>query len=323
MERDARTSLVVGGFVLTALLALALGILSLSAESGLFQSQYRVTAYFQNVLGLLPGAPVWLGGKEIGQVDRIAFVGMNAERPVLVVMRLNDEVQDRIRADSRASIGTIGLLGDSYVEISFGTEGAPVLLDGAQIETDEPANVGALMSEGRSALASINELSSSLNNVVKTFADKEGAERAVEAIEAVSDIMIETREGSGLIHSLIFEPYTGAGAEELSQSLATVDEILGEIKTGDGLLHALIYAPASEQSILQEVSLALGQVSEASASLNQILTKVDEGEGTLGLLLNDPSVFEDLKVLLGGAQRSTLLRSMIRMAVEGAEEEPE
>ena len=97
------------------------------------------------------------------------------------------------------------------------------------------------------------------------------------------------------------------------------DEILAEIKTGDGLLHALIYAPASEQSILQEVSLALGRVSAAGESLNEILAKVDEGEGTLGLLVNDPSVFEDLRLLLGGAQRSTLLRSMIRMAAEGAE----
>ena len=49
---------------------------------------------------------------------------------------------------------------------------------------------------------------------------------------------------------------------------------------------------------------------------------MDEGDGTIGLLLNDPSVYEDLKVLLGGAQRSTLLRSMIRMAVDEAEETP-
>ena len=73
MERDTRTNVTVGAFVLAALIGLALGILSLSAESGLFQPQYRVRGYFQNVLGLLPGAPVWLGGKEVGQVDRIAF----------------------------------------------------------------------------------------------------------------------------------------------------------------------------------------------------------------------------------------------------------
>lgn len=321
MDRDTRVSLIVGAFVLLAMSAMAAAILSLGAESGLFRSQYRLTAHFTNVLGLLPGAPVWLGGKEVGRVDRIAFEPMSAERPVLVELRVNEEVQDRIRDDSVATIGTIGLLGDSYVEISFGNEGSPVLLDGDTITTADPVDVTHLMSEGRNALASIRDLSTSVNNVVQTFSDKEGAERAVDAIEAVSDIMIETREGSGLIHSLIFEPYTGVGADDLAQSLATVDEILAEIKTGEGLLHALIYAPASEQSILQEVSLALGRVSEAGESLSQILAKVDEGEGTLGLLVNDPSVFEDLRLLLGGAQRSTLLRSMIRMAAEGAEEE--
>lgn len=322
MDRDARTSLTVGAFVLTGLLALALGILSLSAESGLFQAQYRIIGQFSNVLGLLPGAPVWLGGKEVGRVERIAFQSMSAERPVLVVMRINEDVQDRIREDSVASIGTIGLLGDSYVEISFGTEGARVLLEGDAIETANPVNVGALMSEGRDALASINQLSGSLNNVVKTFAEKEGAERAVDAIEAVSDIMIETREGSGLIHSLIFEPYDGGGANAVAASLRRVEDILTEIQEGDGLLHALIYAPTEEQTILQEVSQAVAQLTEATGSMNRILVKMEQGEGTLGLLLTDPTVFEDLKVLLGGAQRSTLLRSMIRMAVEQGETAP-
>jgi len=313
MDRDTRTSMAVGAFVLVALAGLAIGILSLSAESGLFQSRYRVTGHFKNVLGLLPGAPVWLGGKEVGRVDRMSFESMSDARPVLVVMHINADVQDRIREDSVASIGTIGLLGDSYVEVSFGTVGARVLIDGDEIRTADPVNVGALMSEGRDALASINELSGSLNDVVKTFAEKQGAERAVDAIEAVSDIMIETREGSGLIHSLIFEPYHGGGAESVAKSLASVDEILREVRTGDGLLHQLIYEPTDTQGVLD-------QALAASGSLNRILDKVERGEGTLGLLLNDPSVFEDLKILLGGAQRSTLLRSMIKMAVEQGEE---
>jgi phospholipid/cholesterol/gamma-HCH transport system substrate-binding protein len=315
MERDARINLSVGAFVLTALVALAIGILSLTAESGFFQAQYRLTGNFKNVLGLLPGAPVWLGGKEVGRVDRIRFQPISADEPVLVVLRVNEDVQDRIRDDSVASIGTIGLLGDSYVEISFGSAGAAVLLDGDEIETSDPANVGALMSEGRNALASINELSGSLNEVVKTFSEQKGAERAVGAIAAVSDIMIETREGSGLVHSLIFEPYEGGLSKGLEDSLASVDAILTEVESGDGMLHDLIYSPMDEESIFDE-ALA------ATETLNRILGNLEAGEGTLGLLLTDPTVFEDLKVLLGGAQRSTLLRSMIRMAVEQEQEGP-
>ena len=52
--------------------------------------------------------------------------------------------------------------------------------------------------------------------------------------------------------------------------------------------------------------------------MNRILTKIDEGEGTLGLLVNDPRLYEDLKILVGGAQRSLLLRSLIKIAGDGS-----
>ena len=50
---------------------------------------------------------------------------------------------------------------------------------------------------------------------------------------------------------------------------------------------------------------------EAGARLNSILAKIDRGEGTLGLMLNDPTLYEELKILVGGANRSRVVRSMI------------
>jgi len=307
-ERDARIDRRVGLFVLLALAALAASILSLSSQGGFFQPRYRIEARFRNVLGLLPGAPVWLGGKPVGRVDRIAFESLESPRPLLVVLDVNESVKDRIRADSVATIGTIGLLGDAYVEISFGSAGSPRIEEGGEVATRDPANVTALMAEGRNALASIHALSGSLNDVVKTFAESRGAERAVTALEAVSDIMIETREGSGLIHSLIFEPYEGTGLDELGTSLAGIESIVRQIQSGDGLLHQLIYAPAGEPARVLE------DLSQTAASLQRILDKIERGEGTLGLLVNDPSVYDDLQHVLGSARRSRLLRSLIRRA---------
>lgn len=308
-DRDASLNRIVGLFVVLALAALALSILSLSAEGGFFEARYRVRAHFHNVLGLVPGAPVWLGGKQVGRVAGVSLEPVGTERPVLVVLALNETVRDRIRSDSVATIGTIGLLGDSYVEVSFGSAAARALADGEEIETRDPANVTALMAEGRSALASIHELSGSLNSVVKTFADNDGAARTLKALDAVSDIMIETREGSGLIHSLIFEPYDGRGLDGLGTSLAGVDAIVKQIQTGDGLLHRVIYEPFDDHRIVADLSAT-------TASLQRILDKIEKGEGTLGLLVNDPTVFEDLQRVLGGARRSRLLRSLIRRSLD-------
>ena len=52
---------------------------------------------------------------------------------------------------------------------------------------------------------------------------------------------------------------------------------------------------------------------EAGARLNSILAKIDRGDGTLGLIVNDPTLYEDLKLLVGGANRSAVVRGMIRV----------
>ncbi len=101
--------------------------------------------------------------------------------------------------------------------------------------------------------------------------------------------------------------------ESIEHSLATLEDILMEIKRGEGILHTLIYEEPTEQDVVMQ-ALAAG------ARLNSILEKVDRGEGSLGLLLSDPSLYEELKLLLGGARRSLVVRSLIRLS-SGDEEE--
>jgi phospholipid/cholesterol/gamma-HCH transport system substrate-binding protein len=123
----------------------------------------------------------------------------------------------------------------------------------------------------------------------------------------VSDILGEIQHGHGLLHSLIYDEHEGSGMASLNQSLVTFQGILDEVATGNGLLHSLVYEPLTEQDVVLEAL-------DAGARLNSILAKIDTGEGTLGLLLNDPSLYEDLKQLVGGAERSTLVKTLIRMS---------
>ena len=50
------------------------------------------------------------------------------------------------------------------------------------------------------------------------------------------------------------------------------------------------------------------------------MEKIDEGQGTLGGLINDPTVHDDLKTILGGAKKSKLLKFLIHQATKGGEE---
>ena len=69
----------------------------------------------------------------------------------------------------------------------------------------------------------------------------------------------------------------------------------------------------------QEKAKILDDLSAMVESLRNTSEALEQGNGTLGLLANDPTLYEDLRALLGGAQRNKLLRSYIRRTVEQGE----
>jgi phospholipid/cholesterol/gamma-HCH transport system substrate-binding protein len=315
MHDRNRTSLIVGSFALAALAALALAILSLSSQEAVFGDRYRLIGYYENVSGLIPSAPVWLAGTRVGRVESVKLDTREDGQPaVKVVLQIEEDVQDRIRADSTASIGTIGLLGDRYVEVSLGSPSEAMLEDGSEIRTASPGNLARAIDTGTAALDNIAKLAGNLNEVVEGFQKKSGGDDLASTMASANDIVNEIRNGEGLLHSLIYDEYEGSGVASIEKSLVTLENILHEVAEGEGLLHSLVYEPLTEQDVVLEAL-------DAGSRLNSILAKLDGGEGTLGLLLNDPTLYDDLKRLVGGAQRSRVVRTLIEMSGDDEEQD--
>jgi len=105
------------------------------------------------VAGLDNGADVRLGGIRTGVVSRIDL----PERPdgkVTIVMNLKKATRDLVKQDSVASIHSEGLLGDRYLEVSFGSEGAPPVKDGDTIQSEPPLEFDALLKKADNILDS-------------------------------------------------------------------------------------------------------------------------------------------------------------------------
>jgi phospholipid/cholesterol/gamma-HCH transport system substrate-binding protein len=312
MDERRRLSLIVGAFLIAALAVGAFALLSLGEGAGLLQPRYRLVTYFEDVQGLVAGAPVRLAGRDVGQVEFVTFAPLGDERPpVRVVLQLDRAVQDRIRSDSVASIGTIGLLGDKYVSVSMGTDAGRVLEPEQELASVSPIDLSMAVVRGTEAIDNVATLAENLNQVVTDFHEAMGGERladaggaAVRAAEGLGEIVREVREGNGLLHSLIYDSYEGGQVASLARALARLEAILAEVQQGKGMLHQLVYTPADEYEMLVELE-------RASARLASALEKVDQGEGTLGLLVNDPTLYYDLKALAGGARRSWILRSLV------------
>jgi phospholipid/cholesterol/gamma-HCH transport system substrate-binding protein len=310
MNATRRLSLAVGAFVMAAFAVLAVMLFSYSAEQGFLRPRYRLVTYFADVQGLTTGAPVRLAGRDVGFVEFVTFAPLFEDKPpVRVVVQVDREIQDRIRTDSIASIGTIGLLGDRYVELTMGTEQGEVLERDSEIPSVSPLDLNVAVERGGEAIANIARLTENVNEVVESFGNSMGGEGLAEIANGVNEILLEIREGDGLLHGLLYGTYEGDAIRRIEGSLASLERLMREIETGSGPLHSLVYGDPSGQD-------ALTQLEDATRSLTAILAKVDAGEGTLGLLVNDPTLYEDLKELVGGAQRSLVVRSLIRMSSE-------
>jgi phospholipid/cholesterol/gamma-HCH transport system substrate-binding protein len=140
MSREFR----LGVFIVGTLLILGAGVFLIGDKELLFRSTYNVKTEFQNVVGLDKGADVRVGGIHKGTVKRIDL----PHRPdgkVTVIMGMDSTTRNIVKKDSVASIKSEGLLGDKYIEISFGSEGADGLKNWDIISSEPPLEFANLM----------------------------------------------------------------------------------------------------------------------------------------------------------------------------------
>src|SRR4030067_315751 len=114
----ALSKLKVGAVAPAPLFILLLAILFAGNIQNLFAPQSTIYATFRDVKGLRSGAPVWFTGVQIGSVKSISFTG----DMITAAMKIDRDALAYLKKDSEASILTLGLLGDKYIEVSAGSK---------------------------------------------------------------------------------------------------------------------------------------------------------------------------------------------------------
>ncbi|HXJ93551.1 MAG TPA: MlaD family protein [Terriglobia bacterium] len=124
--------------IITILLALGVGFVA-GVVGSRYSWEFFTPSYVLKADLAVPGSlhvkdPVQVAGVQVGRVWDIGLVP-TGDKPVEVSMRIAKRFQPVIRADSEASVGTTGLLGSSFVDITRGSVNQPVLQAGATIKT--------------------------------------------------------------------------------------------------------------------------------------------------------------------------------------------
>ena len=141
------------------------------------------------------------------------------------------------------------------------------------------------------------------------------ARRFVAAMDKLSRMAEHPGTGDeGLVPALLFDPKYKTVLEDLRVATHNFREVSDRLVGGRGTLGGLVKDEPPDASIRE----ASRDLQAALANLKEITTKINDGEGTLGALIADPTVYERLVSILDGAQRSFLLRGLLRGLGSGA-----
>jgi phospholipid/cholesterol/gamma-HCH transport system substrate-binding protein len=252
----------------------------------------------------------------------------------------SQESQDigRVMAQSGQVIKSVSALAESLRETaqklnqSGLIEEATATVTSARKVTDQVGRVIAEVERGKgwahvlvyeepAALRRLNEVIASTQSVLERVQRGEGAagvlvspestasaKRFVAALDRLSRVVEQPSPEDGVLPALLFDPKYRALLDDVRVVAHNMRDVSDRLAGGRGTLGSLLKDEPGDTG--------LGQASQdfqaTMANLKAISEKINTGEGTVGALIADPTVYERLVTILDGAQRSFLLRGMLR-----------
>jgi phospholipid/cholesterol/gamma-HCH transport system substrate-binding protein len=132
----------------------------------------------------------------------------------------------------------------------------------------------------------------------------------------VRQIAARVKTGPGFAHDMVYGDGPQKQVEQFGNAAQEVATTLKGVRESDSLVHDALYGGKGNGAE------ALANVTAITGDLRVIMSNIRAGKGTMGALLVDPSLYEDMKVVLGNVQRNDVLRSLVRYSIKQDEKKP-
>jgi phospholipid/cholesterol/gamma-HCH transport system substrate-binding protein len=334
-EQENAHALRVGIVMIIGIAILATAIFSIGGGLQFLRGSRELTIHFQHINGLRPGAPVYLSGVNIGAVSSVQFPGDRRANYVIVRASIDDNALARVRTDSVAKIESLGLLGDKFLLLTTGSPDAPSADPNALLKSQDPLNYQSLLqTRGTGDLVSnVIAISSSLRQIMETFNQGNGIlaqlikgssdpnerltlasfTRALNSIQTLTnrlDLTVDrVNHGQGVIGEMLSPETNGrrvvaniadaaeslrAASARLDQTSIQLEDLVGRINHANGLLPQLV----EDQKYAGQV---MSNLRRSSNDMHEVLEKIDGRQGTLGLMINDPTLYNNATNLVAAS----------------------
>ncbi len=326
-EQQGSHALRVGIVMVLGIAILAAAIFSIGGGLRWLSGSEELRARFQRVNGLQVGSPVYLSGVNIGSVAAIQFPPDRRANYVVVRLRIEANAVERVRTDSVAKIESLGLLGDKFLLLTAGSPNAPSIEANALIRSQDPVNYAALLqargtgdlvanvlaisSSMRQLLDSVNEGHGILAELIKgpsnpqektlTLASMRATLDNLQKLTARLEVAVDRVDrGEGVIGAMLSPENNGkrmvANISSAAESMRTAAARFGETSLQ---LHDLVARMDRANGLLPQLmqdqnyaGRVMSNLRRSSDDMREVLDKINGRQGTLGLLINDPSLYD-------------------------------
>jgi phospholipid/cholesterol/gamma-HCH transport system substrate-binding protein len=330
-QQEVRWSqLKVGVLVLAALIALtALVFLMSNDTGGFFTGKLTIVSYFENSAGLKDGAPVTLEGVTIGNVSRIRIVPARQLTPVEVEMKVSRKYLNGLHTDTKASLDTVGVLGDTVVDLDSKHATGPEPQNHAELTTNETPNLSDVIKSSQGTIEQLNTILAKIDNLVDSLNTGKGSigqlinspdlyNKGIATVNQLQTLVNQISDGKGTIGKLVADPtlYNNANdtvarlshiADQLDAGQGSIGKLLKDEKLYDNLNNTVaqanqlitqINAGQGALGVMAKDPQFAGKLKDTVDKLDSILNRVDTGEGTLGQLVRNPSLYNNTDQML-------------------------
>jgi phospholipid/cholesterol/gamma-HCH transport system substrate-binding protein len=330
-KRLAWAELRVGILVIFSFTILAVAIVLISGGAGFFTEKYELKTHLGSASGLRKGSLVWVSGIEAGNVSTVSITtSPDPSRAVEVVMQVEKRYSQIIREDSVATLGSIGLLGDKYIDISRGSAVAKPTPPGGEVKGSAEADIKKIMQNSNDLVANLGELVNKINDITRKIDVGEGTigkfindpslfNKLNQTVEEAHSLLATVKSGEGSIGRLISDREF---YDTLKGTLTRVDNVTAKVEKGEGTLGKFVHDPAvfnRAESLLAKFNTVaermergegfLGRLSKDDSLYVQFRDMVEKysavaermhhGEGTFGKLMTDPSLYSNMNQVTG------------------------
>lgn len=272
---SARTKTYLGVFVLIFGAVVAACVMIAGDDVGFFRRSSSFGARFTNTAGLVKGAPVRMGGVEIGRVEDIKIENSGTTPVIVATLRIDSPFFEMIQSDASVSLDTQGVLGDKFVAVSAGSSRIP-LRPGETMAT----------------------------------AQVQGMTQVMEKSQVIMDTVASTTARLDVFVAGLPAPDTlTTMTQDLAATSRAVREIMTKLSADDSLIAAF-----RDPEAVAALKAGLKGFQSAAEHAESVAKKIDEGQGTIGALVNDRVLYEDLRAMLGHTDRGRIARRVFRAA---------